>query len=54
MAQEAQSQSLTLAGPFDDTGDIGHDKRLAVAVGHDAEVGFEGSKRIIGNLRLGS
>ena len=52
MAQETQSQSASLTGSLDDTGDIGHDKRLLAAIRHDAQIGLQSRERIVGNLGL--
>ena len=35
MTQEAESESLTLRGSLDDAWDVGHHKRLLVAIAHD-------------------
>ena len=53
MAEEAESETFSRTGSLDDTWDIGHHKRLAVAIGYDTEVRLQGCKRIIGNLGLG-
>ena len=50
MAQEAQSQSLTLAGTLDDTRNVGHDKRLLVPVSHDAEARLKCGEGVVGYL----
>ena len=53
MAQEAQSQSASLAGTLDDAGDVGHDKRLLATIGDDAQVGLERGEGVVGYLGLG-
>ena len=36
MAQEPETQTLALSCTFDDARNVGHYKRLAVAIAHDA------------------
>ena len=52
VSQEAQSQSFARTGSFDDAGNVRHHKRFAVAIGHDAQIGFQRCKRIIGDFGL--
>ena len=51
MAQEAQTESATLARALDDAGNVGHYKRAVAAIVHDAQLRLHGSKRIIGDFR---
>ena len=51
MAQEAQTQAFAFAGALDNARDVGHHKRLVVAIAHNAQRGFKGGKGVIGNLR---
>ena len=53
VAQEAQSEPLTLGGSLDDAWDVGHDERLLVAIAHDAQRGLHGGEGVVGNLRAG-
>src|SRR3954470_12396977 len=52
MAQELVAETATFAGPLDQPGDVG-DHELDVVEADDAEVGFEGRERVVGDLRLG-
>ena len=54
VTQEAQSQAFTLTGALDDTGDVGHHKRLLTTIAHDAQVGLKSGKWIVSNLGLSS
>ena len=51
MAQEAQTQAFAFAGTLDNARDVGHHKRLVVAIAHNAQRGFKSGKGVIGNLR---
>ena len=53
VAEESQSQSTSLGCALDDAGNVGYDEGTSVAVGHDAERGFEGGEGIVGNLGAG-
>ena len=53
MAEESQTQSASLCRPLDDAGNVGHHKGTSVAIGHDAERGFEGGEGVVGNLGAG-
>ena len=53
VAKESQSQSASLGCALDDAGNVGHDEGTSVAVGHDAERGFEGGEGVVGNLGAG-
>ena len=53
VTKEAQTEAASLAGTLDDAGDVGHDERLVVAIGHDAQRGFHRREGIVGNLRAG-
>ena len=53
VAKESQSQSTSLGCALDDAGNVGHDEGTSVAVGHDAERGFEGGEGVVGNLGAG-
>ena len=52
MAQEAQAQAPTLAGTLDDAGNVGHHKRLLVAVAHNAQRRLHRRERVVRYLRL--
>ena len=45
---------LTFAGSFDDPGNIGHYKGAIISVFNNAQVGYQGGKRIISNFGFGS
>ena len=53
MPEETQAQALALGGTLYDTRDVGHDKRLAVSIAHNAQRGLHRGERIVGNLRAG-
>ena len=53
VAKESQSQSASLGCALDDAGNVGHDEGTSVAVGHDAERGFEGGEGVVGKLGAG-
>lgn len=53
VAEESQTQSASLCRPLDDAGNVGHHKGTSVAIGHDAERGFEGGEGVVGNLGAG-
>ena len=53
MAQEAQSEAFSFCCTLNDAGDVGHDKRLVVAVAHDTQRGLHGGEGVVGNLRTG-
>ena len=48
VAQEAQSQTTPFGGSFNDTRNVGHDKRFAVTIRHHAETRLHGGERIVG------
>lgn len=50
VAEESQTQSASLGSPLDDAGNVGHHEGTSVAIGHDAERGFEGSEGVVGYL----
>ena len=50
VAEESQTQSASLGSPLDDAGNVGHHEGASVAIGHDAERGFEGGEGVVGNL----
>ena len=49
--QEAEAEAFALAGTLDDAGNVGHDERLVVTIGHDAQAWLHGSERVVGYLR---
>ena len=53
MAQKAQSQTFSGTGSFNDTGNVRHDKRLAVTVRNNTQIGFQCGEGIVGYLGLG-
>ena len=53
MPQETKADALALVRPFDDARNVRHHERLAIVVVHDAQVGLQRRKRIVGNLGLG-
>ena len=54
MPEEAESETFALGGSLDDSWDVRHAEGLSVAVGDDAEVGYEGRERVVGDFGLGS
>ena len=53
MAEESEAEALALRGALDDTRDVGHHKRLVVAIAHDTQRRLHRGKGIVGNLRTG-
>ena len=53
VAQKAQSQPAPLGCALDDAGNVGHHKRLTLAIGHYAQAGLHGGKGIVGYLGTG-
>ena len=51
--QKAQSQPFSGTGSFNDTGNVRHDKRLAVTVRNNTQIGFQCGEWIVGYLGLG-
>src|SRR5688572_23504175 len=51
MAEELVTQTLAVAGAFDQTGNVG-DSELMLIEAHNTEVRLEGGERVVGNLRL--
>ena len=54
MTKETKSEAFAFTRPFDNTGNIRHDERTVIAIAHNTQIRFEGSKRIIGDLRFSS
>ena len=50
VAKETQSQAFAFACALDDARYVGHNKRLRVAIAHDAEIGLERGEGVVGNL----
>jgi len=51
MAQELDAQAVAQVRAFDETRDIGHHEAAEIVKLHHAEVRFEGSEGVVGNLR---
>src|ERR1051326_6582922 len=54
MLEEPEAQALTRVRTFHDAGDVGDNQRTVIGQLHDAEIGLERSKRVIGDLRARS
>ena len=53
MAQELNAQAVAQVCAFDETGDIGYHEAAEIGELHHAEVRFEGSERVVGDLGAG-
>ena len=53
VAEEPVPEPSPVAGPLDETGDVGDDELGVVAQPHHAQVGLEGGEGVVGDLRLG-
>ena len=53
VAQEAMTEPGALVGPFDQAGDVGHDKRFAPASFHHPQTGIKGRERIVADFGAG-
>ena len=53
VAEETVSEATTLAGPLDQTGDVGHHELGALIDGDHPEIGAERGEGVVGDLRFG-